>query len=133
VGVAWQLVSLMFVFIVLTRRHNVSNGELPPLILIPAVGVATVATVGGLISGYAYQISARLAVPVIITSFWFVGMGIFMALILYTFLLHQLLTKGFPPSQMTASMFVLVGPMGQSAAALQVLGSAASTDGRFAA
>lgn len=132
IGAVWMLATLLFVFITLIRRRHIADQQLPLTILIPAVGVTTVATIGGVLSTYSTAISARMAVPVIITSFCFVGLGIFMALILYTQLLQQLLLKGWPSPDQAATLFVLVGPMGQASAALQLLGSAASTYGRFA-
>ena len=54
-----------------------------------------------------------------------------MALPLYALLLKQFFTSGFPAPAAGPGMFVLVGPMGQLAAALQLHGSAASTYGQF--
>ncbi|KAK5042862.1 hypothetical protein LTR84_012435 [Exophiala bonariae] len=132
IGAAWMLATLLFVFIALIRRRTLAEQPLPPTILIPTVGLTTVATIGGVVSTYSTAISARMAVPVIITSFCFVGLGLFMALIFYAQILQQLLHKGWPQPEQTATLFVLVGPMGQGSAALQLLGSAASTYGRFA-
>ena len=60
-----------------------------------------------------------------------VGIGVLFAIFLYTILLFQLFSNGWPAPAKTAGMFVMVGPIGQYAAALQLLGSAASTYGRF--
>lgn len=68
----------------------------------------------------------------IIVSFNFVGIGILLGLILYVYLLHALLAQGWPIPDATPTLFILVGPMGQSAAALQLLGAAATTYHRFA-
>ncbi|KAK5069925.1 hypothetical protein LTR64_007893 [Lithohypha guttulata] len=132
-GAAWSILTLLFVFIIVIRRQKgeAEGGQLPPMILLPIVSIATTATTGGLIACYSAGISARMAVPVIIVSFLYVGIGMFMATFLYTLLLHKLLTTGFPAPMQIASMFLFVGPMGQSAAALQLLASAASTYGRF--
>ena len=131
IGAAWSIATVCFVLITITRRHDVSNRDLPPMIFLPSVNVATLATVGGLVSTYSTGISARLAVPVMISSFA-VGVSLFIAIILYTMLVHRLFTKGFPPPALAPSLFLFVGPLGQSAAALQILGSAASTYGSFA-
>lgn len=132
IGAAWMMATLLFVIFTLIRRHSVQDHDLPPLICIPAVGVATLAAVGGLVSSFSHDISARLAVPVIISSFCAVGIGLFFALFFYTYLFHTLLKNGWPPVEQIGSMFVFVGPMGQSAAALQLLGSAADTYSQFA-
>ncbi|KIV80684.1 hypothetical protein PV11_08169 [Exophiala sideris] len=130
-GAAWIISTAVFVLVTITRRHAIQDRELPPMVFIPTVGVSTLATVGGLLSSFSNEISARLAVPVIIISFWAVGVGIFLAMIIYPMMVHQLFSKGWPAPEQSAGMFLLVGPMGQSAAALQLLGSAAHQYGRF--
>lgn len=130
--VAWSLLLLLWVLITLVRRHEASDRQIPTLIIIPAVSVSTIALVGGIVTGLSSHASARISVPVIIVSFMTAGVGVMMGLILSTLLLHGLLATGWPAPPQTASMFVLIGPMGQSAAALLVLGEAASTDGKFA-
>ena len=67
-----------------------------------------------------------------IVSFNWDGVGILLGLILYVYLFHSLLAQGWPAPVQAPTMFILVGPMGQSAAALQILGAAATTYGRFA-
>lgn len=132
IGTGWTVAYLLFAFLTLIRRHKTKDQKLPPTIVIPAVGVATVATTGGVIASNADGLSARLAVPTIIVSYMCVGIGIFMAIFLYTILLHGLFQDGWPVPDNITSMWVFVAPMGQSAAAVQILSSAASTYGRFA-
>lgn len=132
IAATWSLVVLFWVFITLIRRHEASSVRLPMMVIIPAVSVSTVAVTGGVVVSDSYEISARLAVPVIIVSFMMVGLGILLGLILSTYLFHQLLALGWPPAAQTASLFIFVGPMGQSAAALQQLGAAARMYGKFA-
>lgn len=127
----WSLLVLFWVFITLIRRHEVSDRRLPTLVILPAVSTATVAVTGGLVVSQSYNVSPSLAVPVIIVSFMMVGLGVLLGSILNTFLFHGLLTQGWPAATQTTSIFILVGPMGQCAAALQVLGRAASTYGNF--
>lgn len=131
VGVGWTVAALLFVVLTTIRRQHAKNRKLPPAIVIPAVGVATVATTGGLIASYSYNMSDRMAVPVIIVSYMMVGIGVLLAIIIYTYLLHDLFTEGWPAPDQIATMWLFVGPMGQSAAALQILGSAADKYGRF--
>jgi tellurite resistance protein TehA-like permease len=133
IAAAWMFSMLVFVFVVLIQRHTILDRPLPTLIIIPAVGVATLAVAGGVISCYGQDISAGLAVPIILMSICAVGVGLFLGLMLYTYLFHQLLAKGWPAPPQTATLFLLVGPMGQSAAALQLIGQAADTSGHFAA
>ncbi|KAJ9616607.1 hypothetical protein H2200_000326 [Cladophialophora chaetospira] len=130
---AWSFSMLVFVFTILIQRHTILDRQLPTLIIIPAVGVATLAAVGGLVTCLAHDISAGLAVPIIVMSICAVGVGIILGMMLYTYLFHQLLAKGWPAPPQTATLFILVGPVGQSAAALQLIGQAADTQGHFAA
>lgn len=96
------------------------------MVILPAVSVSTAAVEGGVVAALSYDLDARLGVPVIIVSFMLVGSGILFGLILTTYLFHALLADGWPAPPMTASLFIFIGPMGQSAAALQQLGSGAS-------
>lgn len=132
IGVAWMMAYLLFTIITLARRTHVSDREILPLILIPTVGVATAATTGGLIAGNANAISARMAVPMIIVSFFMAGIALFTSIPLYAILFHRFLTVGWPPLPTSATMFILIGPMGQTSTALQLLGSAAYTSNHFA-
>lgn len=59
-------------------------------------------------------------------SFYWVGAGVILGLILNVYIIQDLVTKGWPAPEQTRTVFLLVGPMGQSAAALQILGSAAN-------
>lgn len=125
IALTWSLLTLLWVFINLIDRHEASDRRIPTMIIIPAVSVSTVSVTGALVVSLSDGISPRLAVPVIIVSFMTVGIGILLGLILSSYLFHGLLAQGWPVPAQTASMFILVGPMGQSAAALQALGMAA--------
>lgn len=127
----WDMLLLCWAFFTLIRRHDASDRRMPTSIIIPAVSVSTVSITGAVLSTYAKDLSATLAVPVMVVSFNWVGVGILLGLILYVYLFHSLLAQGWPPADQTPTMFILVGPMGQSAAALQILGAAATTYGRF--
>ena len=124
--VAWNLCVLFWVFGTLISQHEASDRRLPMMVIIPAVSVSTIAVTGGFVASMSFGISARMAVPVIVVSFMMVGMGILLGLMLSTYLFHALLAQGWPDPGQSASLFIFVGPMGQSAAALQALGRAAS-------
>lgn len=128
---AWNTVLLIWAFVSLIRRHDSSDRRMPTSIIIPAVSMSTASLTGAMVSAFAKDLSAKLVVPVMIVSFNWVGVGILTGLILYVYLFHALLAEGWPPPDQTPTLFILVGPMGQSAAALQVLGAAATTYGRF--
>ena len=131
IGAAWMFGMGLGVFFLVIHKKILSTQGIAPPIHIPVVGLATVATIGGLIASFSVDISVGMAIPVIVVSFFTAGVGIFMALILFALLLQHLFVEGLPPPEQAATMFIFVGPMGQSSAALQLLGSAASSYARF--
>lgn len=120
----WNGCLLFWAFLTLIRRHDASDRRLPTSIIIPAVSVATVSITGAVVATFSKDMSARLAIPMIIVSFNWAGVGILLGIILYCYLFHSLLAQGWPPPDATPTIFIMVGPMGQSAAALQILGDA---------
>jgi hypothetical protein len=68
----------------------------------------TAATIGGTIANQAYNISARLAVPMIIMSFFLIGYGTLVALMVYALYLHKLLEKGWPNPEKVPGLILLV-------------------------
>lgn len=108
IGATWMIVTAWTVFIVLTRKHTLDPSSITTALLIPAVGVATVATEGALISSYSHAMSARMAVPVIIVSFICVGFGLFLAIMIYNLFMHRLLTSGFPEPEKYFTLAMLV-------------------------
>lgn len=129
----WNLSILFWAFTVIIRNGLAKQGtdRISFAIIIPAVSVSTLALTGGLITAYSTGMTTNLAIPVIILSFNFAGIGILLGVILSCTLLQDLLENGWPAPGQITTLFILVGPMGQSAAALVVLGSAASTSGYF--
>ena len=90
--VGWSISTFFFMFITLIQHKRGSANDvswIPPTIVIPVVSIATAATTGALIASYSFEISACMAVPVIIVSFMLVGMSVFVSLPLYNFLLYQ--------------------------------------------
>ena len=85
-----------------------NDRSMTPSLVLPAVGVATAAVVGGLISNYAYELSPRLAVPVIIVGYFLAGLAIWISVILYGVFFHRLMSVGWPPGAKLPSLFMLV-------------------------
>ena len=75
---------------------------------LPAVGVATVALVGGQIVTYAYDISPRLAVPVIIVGYLLDGLAIWLSIILYGIFFQRLIARGWPEPAKRPTLMMLV-------------------------
>ncbi len=108
IGAAWMIITAWTVYVILARKHELHPSSITTSLLIPAVGVATVATEGALISSYSHAISARMAVPIIIFSFMCVGFGLFLAVMIYSLFMHRLLTSGFPEPKRYFTLTILV-------------------------
>ena len=76
---------------------------------LPVVGIATSAVVGGQICNYSYNVSARLAVPTIITSYLLGGLAIWLSVILYSIYFSRLMGAGWPEPIKIPSLIMLVG------------------------
>ncbi|KAF1941803.1 hypothetical protein EJ02DRAFT_454793 [Clathrospora elynae] len=135
IGLAWTLPLCSFHIIILAK-HEIITAErekASPTMLLPLISVMTLGTTGGLICEHSTAISAAMAVPVIVVGFVAIGYAMFLSLVFYAVLLHKLIAVGLPPSAKLPSLVITVGPMGQFATAIQVLSSAASSRGLFAA
>ena len=77
IGAAWTMILAIAIYAILTKESLTTAKTLSLSIILPAVATATVAAEGGLICIYSREVSARLAVPVIIVSFLLLGVGIF--------------------------------------------------------
>lgn len=127
VAVAWVMFFALGIYILLALKPLTEARELSLAIILPAVATSTAAVEGGLLSVYSKDISARLAVPVIILSFMLVGIGFFVALAIFALFLQRLLVNGWFDPIKRPTLCILLGPAGQSAAALLALGTASTT------
>ena len=98
----------MGIVITLIRTRLVVEESLSPVLLLPMVGMATDAVVGAAICNSAYELSPRLAVPVIITSYLLGGFAIWFSVIMYGLFFYQMLTTGYPAPAKLPTLFVLV-------------------------
>ncbi|KAL9051760.1 MAG: hypothetical protein Q9162_005812 [Coniocarpon cinnabarinum] len=123
---AFMVTCAMVVYISLIKMKHAQEFTLTAAIFIPAVGTTTDALVGALVCTYASDLSAALAVPIIIVGWMLLGFGLFVALCVYVIFLHSLWTKGmWLPHAKLPGLFLFVGPLGQSSGAIQMLASAA--------
>jgi tellurite resistance protein TehA-like permease len=104
--------------------------SLSPVILLIPIAPLTTATAGGIICSYA-GLSARLQVPVILYSWWLLGAGVFLAFMLYVLYLVRMMARSVVPPAQAPTTVIVIGPLGQAATALLVLGTAVSK-GTFA-
>lgn len=107
-GALWTFVTSIVVYYTLFRNQMINMNSIAPGIIVPAVGVSTVASTGGLIAEYAYQISPGLQIPIIIFGYIVLGQGIFLALMVYAALIQKYLTTGFPPGAKLPGLILLV-------------------------
>lgn len=115
-----------FVFIMIAKTSVTDLKSLNPSIVLPFVGTTTDAVVGALIVSYSADVSARLAIPVIIVSYILAGVGLWVALLAFAMYWTRLMNHGLPPPEQSPSLFLLIGPPGQVAAAVTLLGYASS-------
>ncbi|KAF2773924.1 C4-dicarboxylate transporter/malic acid transport protein [Teratosphaeria nubilosa] len=120
------MICIALLVMVVVSTTNVTNMEIfNPSMVLPFVGTATDAVVGALIVNYSDGVTARLAVPVILVSYILVGIGFWVAMLVFAIYFVRLMNNGLPPGAQSPSLCLLVGPCGQTAAAIQFLGTAA--------
>lgn len=125
INVFVMLLVAFTMYYLIAKRRMAAETPIPSAIFLPAVGTTTVGLVGGIIALYAEQLSSRLAVPMIVTSYLLEGFGWWIAVIIFPVFLHDLWAQGLGSPIKLPAMMMLVGPAGQAGAALNVLGTAA--------
>lgn len=96
------------VCITLFRTNLIEDRSMTPSVFLPAVGVATAAVTGAQVVKYAYDISPRLAVPVIIVAYFLGGLAIWLSIILYGVFFHRLMAAGWPEPAKRPALMMLV-------------------------
>lgn len=135
IGTAWMTTTAIAVFVTLTQswEHSIrKNGQIPATVFLPIVGLATDAVAGASICAYGYNISARLAVPVIIVCYFILGIATWVSVFLYAGFTWRLMTHGWPAPMRRPALFLLIGPFGQCASAFLLLSYAVQTKMDFA-
>lgn len=127
---AWVAGWAVLVLAMLLSKQSRASSRTPRGRFAPLLGlldcttaVATVALAGGLLAWLV--LSPGLAAPVVVFSLCAAGSALFLAAFDYAVILHELLlVTGWPPPEITAAVFAMVGPLAQTAAALLVLADA---------
>lgn len=127
ISVGWTLSFGIGIYIILTLKPLTKAYDLSLSIILPAVATSTAAAVGGFLANYSAGLSARLAIPVIIMSFMLVGIGFFVAMMVFALLLQRILANSWFDAVRRPSLVILLGPVGQSATALLALSTASTT------
>lgn len=99
--------------------------------LLAAVSPLTTAVAGAAIAQNALHTSARQNVPIIVVSYWLVGLGLWLATIGTVLVFFRIVALSAPPKEKVLGTFLLLGPIGQAATALFAL--AGSLEKNFAA
>ena len=99
------------VCITLFRTNLINDRSMTPSPVLAPVGVSTAAVVGAQVINYAYDISPRLAVPVIVVAYLLGGLAIWFSIILYAIFFHRLMASGWPePAKRPALMMIVSYP-----------------------
>lgn len=131
IALVWTVTLCSASFIVLAKRSITDDRSLSPAIFLPLISVMTLGTTGGIVTRYSVGMSARLAIPIIVTGFMAIGYAFFLSLLYYAIYAHRLLAVGPPMKAKLPSLCVTIGPLGQFATAIQLLSTAANTRGLF--
>lgn len=126
IDVAIMLSMAWIVYYLMAKWRMAEKTPIPTGVFLPAVGTTTVALIGGIIVNYSFEMSPRLAVPIIITAYLLNGFGWWLATLVYPVFLSNLWSTGLLPPAKLPALMMLVGPPGQAGVALQVLGTASA-------
>ena len=113
VGVVWVFATLLVVLCTLFYTGNQVDRIMTPVLFMAPVGLATAGTEAGFISIFATDMSARMAVPMLVVGYFAVGVALFMAIVLYTVYFHRLLSAGWGSPLERPANFILVGATGR--------------------
>ena len=94
IGLVWTVTLCSASVIVLAKRSVTNDRTLSPAIFLPLIAVMTLGTTGGIVTRYGVGISARLAIPIIVTSYMAIGYAFFLSLLYYAIYAHRLLAVG---------------------------------------
>ena len=132
IGLVWTVSLCSGALVLLAKRRITNDHQISPSVFLPLISVMTLGTTGGLLPNYSVGISSAEAVPVIVVSFCCIGYTLFLSLLYYAIFMHRLMVVGPPQKPKLPALVITVGPLGQFATAIQVLGTAASTGRHFA-
>jgi tellurite resistance protein TehA-like permease len=131
IGLVWTVGLVSFTIIVLAKRNIASDRQLTPAVFLPLISLMTLGTTAGIITNYSVGISAKMAIPVIVTGYMAIGYALFLSLMYYAYIMHKFIAVGLPPPAKIPTLVICVGPMGQFATAIQTMSTAANTRGLF--
>ncbi|PPQ67315.1 hypothetical protein CVT25_005899 [Psilocybe cyanescens] len=112
----WLGVNAMFVY----QKHTLQT--MSATWLLPIVTLIVAASSGGIIGQALVQYSATYALNTVVVSVFLVVVGLTFALMILTIYLLRLILHGLPPGASLLSVFLPLGPTGQSGYAILLAG-----------
>ncbi|KAL8690107.1 MAG: hypothetical protein Q9218_004375 [Villophora microphyllina] len=100
----------------------------PPSVLLPAIAALTASATCGIVC-FNGKLQARTQVPMIITGYVLLGLGLTDAVAMIFIYVSRLQNGGFPDKSQLWMNYIPVGPLGQASVAIQNLGLAAAAPG----
>jgi tellurite resistance protein TehA-like permease len=131
IGLVWTVTLCSASVIVLVKRSITGDRSLSPAVFLPLIAVMTLGVTGGIVTRYPVGLSARLAIPIIVTIYMAIGYAFFLSLLYYAIYTHRLLAVVPPMRAKLPSLCITIGPLGQFATAIQLLNTAANSRGLF--
>ena len=108
IAVVWMVFTTLGVLIFLTKQCGITDETMPSAPLLSNVGLASVGVVGATICNHANNVSSQLAIPIIIVGYMFVGLAVFLGLMMHALYLNKLMATGWPVPRKITSLFMLV-------------------------
>lgn len=102
----------------------------PPSVILPAIASLTASSACAIVC-FNSKLQARTQVPMIITGYVLLGLGLADAVALIFVYISRLLNGGFPNKAQLWMTYIIFGPLGQASVAMQYLGKAASSPGNM--
>lgn len=121
INLVMAVVAVIGILYVFTRMESSSIDSIPVAIRLPPIAALTAAAGGGVVCRYG-QLGPELQIPIIITSYLCVGLGLLLALVCDATFLVRLFDQSWPKGQKMYTIMIACGPYGQSCFAMQILG-----------
>ncbi|MEU3373490.1 TDT family transporter [Streptomyces sp. NPDC006660] len=124
VGTVTGLVAAVGVPYLMVVRHELAPGSASPVWLLPVVAPMVSATLGPLLVPHLPAGQAREAM--LLASYAMFGMSLLATLIILPVVFSRLVHRGALPLLLTPTLFLVLGPLGQSTTAVNKLADVAS-------
>ncbi|PPR07411.1 hypothetical protein CVT26_013727 [Gymnopilus dilepis] len=117
----WVGLHFMFTY----QKHSLQS--MTAMWLLPVVTLIVASSTGGVMTQALQPYSASYALLTIVVSVFMVSVGLSLALMILTIYLLRLITYGIPPGGTVLSVFLPLGPTGQSGYAALLIGQGFGT------